>query len=166
MWQLAQKYKDRIQFVFKPHPLLKVNLYNAESWGKKRTDEYYKLWEDGINTSIVGGEYVDLFNSSDAMIHDCASFMLEYLYQKKPVLYLANNNRQKDSTEAALKAYAAHYKAETEEDIDKFLQDVVLDGKDILFEERENVYENVLLPPNGKSAAENIIYDIKSAIQK
>lgn len=79
-----------IQIAFKPHPLLKSELYTYPSWGKEKTDHYYSAWESLSNAQLETGEYVDLFMSSDAMIHDCGSFTIEYHYTLKPVLYLVN----------------------------------------------------------------------------
>lgn len=166
MLTMAKKYKDQIQIIFKPHPLLKEALYHLEGWGKERTDAYYKTWADGINTTIAEGGYVDLFNSSDAMINDSASFTLEYLYMKKPCLFLSNYDRQKDSNEVSLKAFNCWYHATSEEEIERFITDVLLAGKDSMKEQRDAFYNEVLLPPNGCSVAENIINDIKKAINK
>lgn len=166
MLNMAKKYKDQVQFVFKPHPLLKEALYRLEGWGKKRTDAYYKTWADGENTTIAEGEYVDLFNSSDAMINDSASFTFEYLYERKPCLFLCNYDRQKDSNVAALKAFDSWYHATTETEIEHFIKDVVIDGNDTMLSKREVFYKEVLLPPNECSVAENIINEICTSILK
>lgn len=166
MLDLAEKYKDKVQFVFKPHPLLKNALYNLEGWGKERTDAYYKTWAEGANTTIAEGEYIDLFNSSCAMINDSASFTFEYLYMNKPCLFLSNYDRQKDANVAALKAYDNWYHATTDAEIEKFITNVVIAGNDTMKDKRKAFYQEVLLPPNGCSVAENIINDIKKALNK
>ena len=161
MLKIARKFKDQIQIVFKPHPLLKEALYRLDGWGKERTDKYYEQWENGENTSTAEGEYVDLFNSSDAMINDSASFTIEYLYTSKPCLYLNNYDRQVDANEVALKAFDCWYKATTEEQIENFIIDVVLNGNDPLKNKREKFYNDVLVPPHGLTASENILNEIK-----
>ena len=166
MLELAEKYKDKVQFVFKPHPLLKNNLYQHPVWGKDRTDAYYETWANGENMAIAEGEYIDLFNSSDAMINDSASFTFEYLYMNKPCLFLSNYDRQKDANVAALKAYDSWYHATTETEIEKFIEDVVIAGKDMMKDKRKAFYEEVLLPPNGKSVAENILDDIVNELRR
>lgn len=165
MLEIARKYKDQVQFVFKPHPLLKDALYQLEGWGKERTEAYYAKWSEGENTTIVEGEYADLFNSSDAMVNDSASFTFEYLYERKPCLFLSNYDRQKDSNVAALKAFDSWYHATTEAEIEHFIKDVVVEGNDTMQSKREAFYKEVLLPPNGCSVAENIINEIKSSIK-
>ena len=72
---LAKRYENKIQFCFKPHPFLIRKLYQL--WGKYKTDAYYQLWDSMPNTQYENGEYIDLFMTSDAMIHDCDSFRFE-----------------------------------------------------------------------------------------
>lgn len=55
---------------------------------KRKTDRYYSEWESLSNAQLETGKYVDLFMTSDAMIHDCGSFTIEYHYTLKPVMYL------------------------------------------------------------------------------
>lgn len=84
--ELAIKYAEDINFAFKPHPLLKDKLKTI--WGDKETDDYYDFWENSENTQLELSEYIDLFNQSDAIIHDSGSFLAEYLYVNKPSMYL------------------------------------------------------------------------------
>lgn len=161
--EFAENNKDKYQFAFKPHPLLLQALYNHPKWGKEKADAYYKSWEEGENTTLQTGTYMELFKSSDAMIHDCGSFIIEYLYTQKPVMYLGNS-REEQSNVVGKKAYACHYHGTTIEEIDVFLDDVVQNGNDDLKTTRKQFYDEVLLPPNGCSVAENIINEIKRSI--
>lgn len=95
MVELSKKYKSEIVFAFKPHPVLKSKLYNHQSWGKEKTDEYYKYWNEAENCQLEEGEYINLFKQSDAMIHDSGSFLAEYLYLNKPVFYFINDSTSK-----------------------------------------------------------------------
>ena len=166
MLEVAKKYRDVAQFVFKPHPQLKPALYNHPDWGKKKTDEYYDKWEKGENTNYVSGDYVDLFKSSDAMIHDCHSFTVEYLYTQKPVLFLTNYDREIQCNEVGKKAFACHYHGTTKTDVIRFIDNVVLGEKDSMLKLRRNFYESILVPPHGLSVAENIINEILKEINK
>jgi CDP-glycerol glycerophosphotransferase (TagB/SpsB family) len=91
MLELAQAYKDRIQIAFKPHPSLITQLYQHPDWGKERADDYYARWQQMENTQLETGGYVDLFMTSDAMIHDSGSFVVEYLYANRPVMFVSIN---------------------------------------------------------------------------
>lgn len=164
MLRIAEEYKDSVQFVFKPHPLLQSALYKHKDWGKERTDAYYERWANGDNTAFVNGDYVDLFKSSDAMIHDCGSFTIEYLNVKKPVMFLDSYDRKSQCNEVAIKAYNCHYIGKNEGDIRDFLERVVIGGSDIFRENRNSFYDEFLLPPNGMTVAENIINNLKSAL--
>ena len=164
MLTLAERYKDRIQFAFKPHPQLRPALYQHPDWGKERTDAYYAKWEKGENTTFISGEYVDLFKSSDAMIHDCHSFIVEYLYTQKPVLYLANFDRESQCNEVGKKAFACHYHGTTQDDVINFIENIVLAEQDTMTDIRKNFYKAILVPPHGLSVAENIVNEIMAAI--
>jgi hypothetical protein len=155
MLEFARKYKDKIQFAFKPHPVLKFKLLNL--WGEEKTEKYYDLWRTMPNTQIAEGEYVDLFFTSDAMIHDSCAFTVEYLFSMKPTLFTAKRkNMETEFNELGKLAYFLHYHAFSEQDIDNFLQCVVLDGKDTMFNDRKYFYEKYLLPQNGIFPSEMI----------
>lgn len=166
MLKMAEKYRENIQFVFRPHPMLKPALYDHSQWGKEKTDAYYHIWESMENTAYVTRGYVDLLKSSDAMIHDCGSFIIEYQYVNKPALYLATYDRLAQSNEVGRAAYKCHYLGYSDDDIDSFLKDVVLDGKDTKSIARELFVKEYILPPNGRLAAENIVEYLVSALCK
>lgn len=164
MLKLAEEYKDRVQFAFKPHPLLLPALYEHPDWGKEKTDAYYEKWANGKNTVLVNGDYIDLFKSSDAMIHDCGSFIIEYLCVNKPVMFLGTYDRESQSNAVGKKAYACHYEGKTGRDIKHFIEDVVIGGKDSMSEKRMQFYHEQMMPFNGLSVADNILSDIKKQI--
>ena len=164
MLELAKMYKNQVQIVFKPHQLLRLNLYEHPDWGREKTDSYYELWEKGDNTNYCSSDYVDLFKSSDALIHDCGSFTAEYMCMKKPVMYLANYITESDFNDVGTKLFNAHYKGMSTDDIENFISDVVIKGEDSMATVRHSVYQNVLLPPNGLTASQNIINEIKNEI--
>ena len=152
---LAEKYKKDIQVAFKPHPVLLTKLYKI--WGKEKADDYYAKWANGDNTQLVLGDYVPLFLYSDAMIHDCGSFTVEYHYTKKPVMYLTKDEHHADGlNEFGRMAFDLHYKGRCEEDIEDFIINII-EGKDEMKEARVQFYDKYLLPPDGISASDNII---------
>ncbi len=85
---LIEQKRFEFFLVFKPHPELKAKLYAYPEWGKKKTDEYYNFWIENPNTLLEEGEYIELFQESDALILDSASFLAEYIFTKKPMLFL------------------------------------------------------------------------------
>ena len=162
MIDMAIRYKDDIYMVFKPHPLLKANLY--KEWGKERTDKYYSLWDSMPHTSLNDGDYVSLFLSSDAMIHDSGSFAVEYLYVNKPVMrtvYDVDITEQFNSF--GIMCINQHYMGYNEQDIEQFIQNVV-SGVDPLKEQRTKFVNDVLIPKGG-IPSENILNDIVDSIR-
>lgn len=168
MRDIAVKYKDQIEIAFKPHPVLKMKLYKHPDWGKEKTDEYYEFWKQSSNTSFVSGDYVDLFCSSDALMHDCGSFTAEYLYTQKPALYLANyvNEESGALNIVGINAFRAHYQAYEENDIENFVKNVIIDGNDTMQDVRKKYFQKYLMPQNGVSVSENIIHEIKKVLLK
>lgn len=152
---MVEKYKDKVQWAFKPHPVLKEKLYKV--WGKEKTDEYYSKWENMCNTQLSLGEYMGLFKHSDAMIHDCGSFKLEYLYTGNPVMFLQKKEPVFDYTNwQTEQSLNLHYKGYNESDIEHFIVNVI-NGNDSLKCERSAFVDSYLTPPNKKTACQNII---------
>lgn len=160
--KLAEKYKDSIQISFKPHPLLKNRLYL--DWGKERTDKYYETWRLLENGQLDEGEYIDLFLTSDAIIHDSGSFIFEYLITGKPAMHL-NNGIPYDINynEYAQEALSCYYTANNEEDIEEFIINVI-NNKDEKKEERLKFIQSNLYPPNNNLASQNIINDLVKSL--
>lgn len=160
MLDMAQKYQDKIQIVFKPHPILYNNL--EKLWGKAKTDDYYSKWKNRPNTSYQEGKYIDLFYSSDAMIHDSGSFVFEYLFMNKPVLRTIYDIPLEEMfNELALSCLDQHYKAYNVEDVEAFIMNVI-DGVDPLKTQRVKFVNEVLMPKGNPS--QNIIDDILDSI--
>lgn len=158
MQEIAKLYVDRIQFVFKPHPRLYSELCKHDEWGEDKTMAYYEAWNTMDNTQLQTGEFVDLFMTSDAMIHDSGSFTVEYHYSGKPVMYVADNIEEQISNKNELgeKAMRLHYIGKTKQDIIDFIENVVLKGEDPMKQEREQFKQDYLLPPNDKTVAQNM----------
>jgi len=160
MIEMAKKYRDKIQIVFKPHPLLKNKLYLR--WGKDKTDEYYSKWEEMPNTNLNDGDYEDLFLTSDAMIHDSGSFISEYLYVNKPVMRTLNGIDESDKQNSfSLECISNHYLAHHSQDIEQFIQNVIADI-DPMKEKRTKFVKEVLMPKG--SPSQNIIDDMINSI--
>ena len=155
MIELAKKYKEQITIAFKPHPYLYIRLLSI--WGKERTDAYYKKWEEMPNTQFENGAYYGLFKYSDAIIHDCASFIVEYLYMDNPSLYLvAESNNIDDMFDFVKDCYNSHEQAHNAMDIESFIRNII-EGVDIKREQRQECIKKQLTPPHSKTACDNII---------
>lgn len=166
MRNLAINYRDKITIAFKPHPRLYSELEKHPEWGEERTKEYYDFWENFPTSQLETGDFIDLFKGSDAMIHDSSSFTVDYLYFNKPVLYDNPDIEGAKATanETSKAAYDVHYKVSSNEDIKRFIDDVVIAGNDPMKVQREEYYQHYLLPPNGKSVAQNIYDDMTKSL--
>jgi CDP-glycerol glycerophosphotransferase (TagB/SpsB family) len=165
MLQLAEKYQEEVQFAFKPHPVLKFKLINL--WGLEKTEEYYKRWENLSNGQIEQGDYIDLFKTSDAMIHDCGSFTAEYLYTQKPVLFQIRDEKVKDEFNSfGQLCFEKHYHAYTIEETETFIREIVINGNDPKAEEREQFYKQYLYPKDGVMPSDKIYTMLKTLIGK
>ncbi|KLT70165.1 CDP-glycerol--glycerophosphate glycerophosphotransferase [Flavobacterium sp. ABG] len=156
--ELAEKYKDKVQIAFKPHHLLRVKLEQDVNWGKEKTDNYYNKWSSLENGQFDNGDYIALFLTSDALIHDCGSFMGEYLITGKPSLFMVREESVMEYWNVfGEKAVAAHYQSRNKKQVVDFIEKVVLNEKDWMKEERDNFVQNILIPKNRKTASENIL---------
>lgn len=160
MLELAQKYHDSVQIAFKPHPLLKVKL--RDKWGEKATAAYYEKWAQLENGQVEDGEFIDLFLTSDAMILDCLSFIAEYSVTGKPALFTEGTHSRVllNDMGGALYSMMYHAKNDLKAEVSRFIEDVVISGHDPLREQRLEFVKNEMMPPNGRTAAENVYHVI------
>ena len=162
MLKIADKYKDKLQISFKPHPNLKGKL--NEIWGEEKTNKYYATWNNIPNGQLDEGDYMDLFLTSDAMIHDSGSFLIEYLYTFKPVLFLDDGVNLEDFNPIGVEALNSMEKGYSKDDIIRFIEEVVIGNNDQFKLIRNEFIEQNLMPPNSKLASENIYNHIKEEI--
>ena len=159
MLRLRDKYHEKVIIAFKPHPMLRNNLY--QYWGRDKTEAYYADWDNAENSFLDEGSFIPLFAGSDAMIHCSGSFIVDYIYTGKPVQYVYCKDRNApDFGEIGDASLRAHYPAHEIADVEKFIEDVVLNGNDPMRKQREDVYGRYLKSPNGKTFSENVIEDI------
>lgn len=166
--QLAQKYCNKVSFIFKPHPNLGVRAVEAgffESY--EAYDAYLEQWNLLPNAKVVQeDDYLRYFDTSDGMIMDSASFIGEYMYADKPLLFLrregqAFNRLGQRLLEADYLVGGNDYSG-----IEKFLCDVILDNKDILKPLRHEIFKQELdyVEKNKCFASEYIYRDIVSLL--
>lgn len=86
--RLPEMFPD-VNFVFRPHPLLFPRLAAAKGWGEARVAAYRAKMSSYPNVEFQqGGDYFVAFAESDALVHDCGSFLAEYFYTGHPQCYL------------------------------------------------------------------------------
>jgi UDP-N-acetylglucosamine 2-epimerase len=164
MVEIAKQYRDQLQIAFKPHPKLRTRLYQHPDWGQERTDKYYLLWDEMPNTQLETGLFIDLFKTSDAMVHDCDSFQVEYLYVNKPVMFVKQSIEQQNTTELCKRAIDCHYIGRNMDDVRRFVE-MALRGEDTMREQRQQFFNNYLLPKSGTDVPLNIYNDIVTTLK-
>ena len=161
---LAKKYKDNISFIFKPHPNLRMFSVESKLFNSyEEYDEYIAKWDSLPNCKAVQeADYLQIFNSSDAMIMDSGSFLGEYLYAGKPLLFLTRP--EQCFLELGRKVVDAYYKASGDNysEIENFIQNVVLAGNDHMKTQREKVFREEFdyVKSNGITASEYICNEV------
>lgn len=160
--QLPEMFPE-VDFVFRPHPLLVKNLKDYKVWSQRQIDDYLKKLEAIPNMKYdTSGDYMQAFADSDAMIHDCGSFIGEYLYTKKPCCYMMKSEEATMSGLVPLgqECMNQYYHALCKDDIINFIRDVVINGNDPKKEQREAFADNELMV-NYPHAAEEFIKYLK-----
>lgn len=162
MLELAKKYNEDTVWLFKPHPALKFkSIYVGLFRDEKEWDAYVQEWRDLKNGMVYeGGDYSSFFRCSDAMILDSASFIAEYLFVNKPALFLQRKEQGFNDLGKKLFDLLHHADGKNIDEIDKFVENIVLGEDDNKREERErflNKYINYrMLSGKEQSAAKNI----------
>ena len=136
--RLPEEFPE-VDFVFRPHPLLFVRLASPKWWGEERVAAYCARMKAHPNVEFQqGGDYFATFAESDALIHDCASFLAEYFYTGRPQCFMLEGMKTVDRhfLPFSRRLLDHAYKAFTEADIVAFVRDVVLKGEDPLAEGR------------------------------
>ena len=132
LYQRLPELFPEIAFVFRPHPLLFPRLATDKWWGPEKTAAYEKAMEAHPNVTFQrGGDYFESFRNSDALIHDCGSFLAEYFYTGKPQCYLLEDESTlQEQFLPFARTLAEHVrKAYVDEDVIGFIRDVA-SGRD------------------------------------
>lgn len=84
------KSDDSVDIVLSLHPALLGMLYGPDcSCTKEEIDDFFSEWEALPNTSTFrGGDYAHLMAASDCLISDGLSFLMEYQFFEKPVIFI------------------------------------------------------------------------------
>ncbi|MBQ9245684.1 CDP-glycerol glycerophosphotransferase family protein [bacterium] len=151
------KEHNEYEFIFKPHPSLKREIIKRNLMTVEEMNEYYKSWKELPNAEVYeSGNYIDMFRTSDLLITDCNSFLFEYLPTLKPVIQLINPN-SKGHNEFGQKIIEGYYKAKTIDDIEYYLDKILVKNEDNLLYKRKDIIKNILMLP--KNGVNTIVYD-------
>lgn len=154
--EFAKKHPE-INWVFKPHPLLFKQTIASKFMTQEEVQEYYDSWKS-IAKYCDDGNYMSLFKESYAMITDCGSFLTEYFMSKNPVIHLVSPDawEYNNNVKQIVKSY---YQAHNLEELEKYLQEIIIDKKDYKKQERLDLLEKLQLSNN--YCAGNIIKNLE-----
>lgn len=141
---LPDRY-PQIDFVFRPHPLLRERLERPGWWGREKTAAWFAAMSAKPNVEYQdGGDYFRTFAEADALIHDCGSFLPEYFYTRKPQCYMLKDEaqRQREFSAFGRRLLDAVYQAYDEAEIVAFIERTVLGGEDPLAPARNALAES------------------------
>lgn len=170
MYNYAKENAAITSWVFRPHPMLRAgSVAQGMFQSEQEYDEYLDMWNRLPNAKVIeSGTYSDIFKSSDAMILDSISFLGEYLYVHKPMLFLTRerntfNDFGRELANVLYKADGGAFDA-----IRNFVENTVIQNDDYMFKEREAFFEKYLdyYKNNGMLASEYIYEYIDNAVKK
>lgn len=143
---LAEKYKDEVSFIYKPHPNIRKKVVETGMFKDYAAyDDYLRRWESLPNARVTEeSTYMDIFRTSDGIIMDSASFIAEYLFVNKPGLYLTRPEQEFNPLGNRL--MNIYYKIDGSDytGIEGFVKDVIIEGKDTNRKSREAAFEREL----------------------
>jgi hypothetical protein len=162
--ELPDRYPE-IDFIFRPHPFLYRTLCRNDLWGEEKTEEFFSAMRSKANIIWSDGDdYFKEFAESDGCIQDCGSYLVEYMYTGKPCCYMLKDPSDIDMKFAPLgkKCLDQCYISYDTNAIDRFIQNVILDGKDEKLETRAKLAKEIMV--NYPHAAESALESIKHGI--
>ena len=130
-------------------------------------EEYLQKWNDLPNAQVYTGAYYQaIFATSDGMIQDSGSFIAEYQYVDKPMIYLTRDTQK--FNELGKEILDASYCVDGKDldGIAAMIQRVFIDGDDYKAAERKAVFDKYLNYPkaNGMLASEFIFKNIAAEL--
>ena len=168
MYEFAKSHSE-ISWVVKPHPSLffsavETNIFPSHESFK----EYMQKWNDLPNAKVVtGGYYQALFATSDGMIHDCSSFIAEYQYVDKPMIFLTRAGEKFNELGKAILNISYCVDGQDLDGIAAMIQRVFIEGNDDKAAERRELFDKYLNYPkaNGMLASEFIYKSISQDLK-
>ena len=154
---LVETYKD-IDFIFRPHPLAFKNWDVTGELPEEEANRYKARYDSIPNAKIdYSSEYFPTFFTSDVLITDTSSIMIDYFVTGKPIIYCHKKDSFNDLTRKLSEGF---YWVHNWEELRKTLI-ALKNGHDPLKEKRlELIKKEIYMPPQGAG------YTIKEWIKR
>lgn len=158
------KAHPEISWVIKPHPLLLASAVGHKVFPSNEAfKKYLQAWDDLPNAKVfTGSQYQGLFATSDGMIMDCASWIGEYQYTHKPMIFLTRDTQKFNALGNALMKILYRVDGKDLKGISELMQKIFIAGEDELFEARRNFFDKHMdyVTANGTTASKFIFKTI------
>ena len=147
----AQNHPE-VKWAFKPHPTLHHTLIEILGHDEQIVDDYYAAWGK-IGEVCLGGDYVQLFKRSCALVTDCASFLIEYACTGKPIIRLVSRDPKFPPHPISQKLFNTYYNANDWDEIQEYIDRIVMREDDYKKAERLTQIAQMNLRNNNASAS-------------
>ncbi|MBR4152853.1 MAG: CDP-glycerol glycerophosphotransferase family protein [Selenomonadaceae bacterium] len=169
MYEFAKNHPE-ISWVVKPHPMLLYTAVEEQIFPSETAcEDYFQKWNELPNAQVYTGAYYQaIFATSDGMIHDCASFISEYQFVNKPMIYLTRDTQWHNELGKKILDVSYLVNGQDLEAIAATLQSVFIEGKDDKAKDRKKVFDKYLnyFEFNGMLASEFIYKNIADELKK
>jgi CDP-glycerol glycerophosphotransferase (TagB/SpsB family) len=125
-------------------------------------------WNELPNAQVYTGAYYQaIFATSDGMIHDSGSFIAEYQFVNKPMIFLTREGEIFNDLGNAILNVSYLVDGKNLDAIAAMIQKVFIDGNDYRVAERKEVFDKYLNYPkiNGMLASEFIYKSIAGELE-
>ena len=137
---------EQIDFVFRPHPLCFKHFLKTGELSEKELENMRLDYSSSSQMSIDETyNYQDTFLTSDILISDHSSMLIEYFATGKPVVFTYTDGFSSDFGQEFSKGYYwVKNKVELKETLNMLIQ-----GEDPLFETRKQIIQEMIYRPQG-----------------
>ena len=167
MYEFAKNHPET-SWVVKPHPRLLISAVDSGLFPSVAAfEDYLQAWNNLPNAQVfTGAYYQEIFATSDGMILDSCSFVAEYQYTHKPMIYLTQEKQCFNAFGKEILSASYLVDGHDLEGIAALLQKVFIDGDDFKKAERQKVFDELLnyRLVNGTSASKFIFKSITQEI--
>ena len=169
MYEFAKNHPE-ISWVIKPHQALFFSAVKEKVFpSAKAYEEYLQKWNDLPNAQVyTGAHYQALFATSDGMIHDSSSFIAEYQYVNKPMIFLTREGLKSNYLAKEILKVSYLVDGKDLDGIAATMQKVFIEGDDDKAAARKKIYDKYLNYPqyNGMLASEFIYKSISDELKE
>jgi len=145
-FEYADKYQD-IDFIFRPHPHCFIDYLNRKEITEKEIEKYINEYKNRKNMTIdYNKDYLPQFYSSDVLVTDISSIIIEYFLTGKPIIYCHKTDLFNSFSRKLSEGF---YFAHNWNEVEYFLEQLK-SKNDPLKEKREQLIKSEYnLPPEG-----------------